>query len=638
MSTPEEVLKTFWGYDTFRSPQDDIIQAHLSGQDVLALLPTGAGKSVCYQIPALMHDGLCLVVSPLIALMKDQVQQLRKRGIRAGAIFSGLKEAEIDGILNNCAVGHYKLLYVSPERLGSDRFLTALRGLPVSMLAIDEAHCISQWGFDFRPSYRDIVLIRDLFPHVPIMALTASATPEVQEDIVRVLGFRKPYSRFMSTFERSNIGFAVRQDVAKPEKMLEILNKVEGTAIIYARNRKKTEDIARFLQKNNISATFYHAGLQHQERSQRQEAWIANKFRVMACTNAFGMGIDKPDVRLVIHVDLPDSLEAYYQEAGRAGRDGNRSYAVLLCNKEDKDNLLQQEQQRFPDLSIVKQVYNALFNHLGIAFGGGKRHSFEFNMYAFAKKHHWDTLMVFNVLKLLEQSGYLQMSDAFYLPSRVSVIMDKGELYRFQVAHPGHDAFIKLLLRTYEGVIGHFVKINELHLAGKMNVPLKEVTDRLKVLDKCGVLTYIQSSDSPRITFLEERVPEDHIRLDMAFIAFTRQQMRSRMDAMLDYTDASTDQCRQTVMRRYFGETSVQPCGKCDLCLNRKQLEDAGTIAMQNKILHALEQSSYTQLSIPVFISSISHNRKEQYLETFRMMLDEGILKWVNEQKQIVGK
>jgi ATP-dependent DNA helicase RecQ len=635
--TALEILKKFWGYDQFRYPQDEIVAAHLEGKDVLALLPTGAGKSICYQVPALMQEGLCMVVSPLIALMKDQVQQLRKRNIGAGAIFSGMKEGEINGVLNNCATGHFKFLYVSPERLGSDRFLTALRGLHVSMLAVDEAHCISQWGFDFRPSYRDIVLVREMFPEMPVMALTASATPEVQKDIVKSLQFKEGFAQFMSSFERPNISFAVRSNVSKPDKILEILEKIPGSAIIYSRNRRKTEDISKFLERNKISSTFYHAGLENQERNRRQEAWIAGKYRVMSCTNAFGMGIDKPDVRLVIHADLPDSLEAYYQEAGRAGRDGKISYAVLLCNQEDKDNLLEQEQQRFPDFELVKKIYNSLYNYLGIAFGGGKRHSFEFDIHHFARRYKWDTLLVFNALKLLEQSGYLHLSEAFYLPSRVNILLTGADLYKFQVQHKEYDEFIKTILRNYEGVVGHYIRINEIHLAKKAGMEEKDVQRMLKMLHRLKVLSYIPSSDSPRITFMEERLPDDLLRLDHAFIAFSRKQMRQRIDAMMDYAEAAPEACRQVIIREYFGEKNTEACGKCDLCLNRRYFKNLTSDAIRKIILKKVEESPGRQMAVKDLLQTVGHTSKEQYLEVIRILLDEGTVKWINEQQKVIS-
>jgi ATP-dependent DNA helicase RecQ len=638
MASSLQILSKYWGYPGFRAPQEEIISAVLSGNDVLALLPTGAGKSICYQVPALMKEGLCLVISPLIALMKDQVQQLKRRGISAAAIFSGLKEAEIDGILNNCAVGHYKLLYVSPERLASDRFRLAIRDIHVSMLAVDEAHCISQWGHDFRPSYRDIAKVREMFPDIPVMALTASATPRVQQDIADVLELRSGFARFQSSFARPNISFAVRADVSKPEKILEILFKVKGTAIIYARNRRRTEDIAKYLDQNGISATFYHAGLNSQDRSRRQESWVEGKIRVMCCTNAFGMGIDKPDVRVVIHVDVPESLEAYYQEAGRAGRDGKRSYAVLLVNKEDKELMEMSVTQKFPDLATVRRVYNAVFNFLGIAFGGGKYNSFEFNIYVFAARYKLELVTVYNSLKLLEQSGYLQLSEAFYMPSKITLQMDKSALYQFQVAHADLDVFIKELLRTYEGLFGHYVSISEQFLANKTKVPLKEVVRKLELLSKYKVITYIPASEAPRITFLEERLPEDLVRLDQVFLAFSKAQMSARVESVLQYAEGSADACRQMLMQAYFGEHTANPCGHCDLCLHRKQLSIISHPELfRERLLNKVKEAGSGGLSVKTLLAQASVSAKEQYLEMLRILLDEQQLCWINEQEQIIG-
>jgi ATP-dependent DNA helicase RecQ len=633
MKEPLDILKEFWKYDQFRSPQDEIIDASLNNQDVLALLPTGAGKSICYQVPALARTGVCLVISPLIALMKDQVQQLEKRGVNASAIYTGLKEPEIDRILNNCASGHTQLLYISPERLASKRFLIGLKTLHVSMLAIDEAHCISQWGFDFRPSYRNIASIRELFPTIPIIALTASATPKVQEDINQSLQLKKDVKIFKSSFERSNISFVVRHNTSKPEKMLEILNKVNGSSIIYTSNRKRTQEIAEFLIKNGISATFYHAGLSSDERSKRQEAWIKNQCRVMCCTNAFGMGIDKPNVRMVIHADVPESLEAYYQEAGRAGRDGKRSYAVLLFNEKDKEKLLKSVDEKFPDFEFVKLLYNALYNYLNIAFAGGKGHSFEFNISDFGRRYKWDTLKVFNSLKLLEQAGYLTLGEAFYLPSRLKFNFERTDLYRFQVENIQYDGFIKTILRTYENVQNDFVKINELHLAKRAGITTSECIFMLKELNAKGVLLYIPSSEKPRISFLEERLREDYIRLDFDWIAFIKKQMKSRIQAMFDYAEADDSTCRQVVMRRYFGETKTGNCGTCDHCLLMKQLELVQSEDFRNHLINQIKKSGSTGINYQDFTKNLESSIKEYYLEMIRILIDEKQLEWVDESK-----
>lgn len=636
MKSALDILREVWKYPQFRSPQDAIVDASLQGHDVLALLPTGAGKSVCYQVPALAREGVCIVISPLIALMKDQVQQLKRRSVSAAAIFSGMSEYEIDGVLNNCAVGHTKLLYVSPERLSSPRFLIALKTLPVSMLAVDEAHCISQWGFDFRPSYRNIAAIREFFPDIPVMALTASATPEVQKDIVTSLNLRKNVQIFTASFERPNISFAVREHTSKPEKLLEILQKVQGTAIVYTSNRKKTEEIAQYLVQRGISATFYHAGLNAQERNKRQEAWIANQCRVMCCTNAFGMGIDKPDVRLVVHADVPESLEAYYQEAGRGGRDGKRSYAVLLFNEKDKEKLFKAVDEKFPDFGFVKQVYNALYNYLNIAFAGGKGHSYEFNLVDFSKKYKWETIQVFNALKMLEQSGYLTLGEAFFLPSRMKINLDRTDLYKFQVANMMYDGLIKAILRTYEGVQNHVVKINELQLAKKVLMQPNDCIKMLKELSQRGVILYIQSTEKPRITFLEERLKEEYVRLDFEFISFTKNQIKGRIEAMLDYAEADEISCRQVILRSYFGEKNPQKCGSCDHCLKAKQLQSVNSEDIRKRLIKMIEPYGEQGILIKDLSDKLGSTLKEQYLEMLRYLIDEEQLVWTDASQQYI--
>ncbi|MCO5231047.1 MAG: RecQ family ATP-dependent DNA helicase [Chitinophagales bacterium] len=637
MSKALEILKDVWKYDNFRFPQADIIEAHLQGHDVLALLPTGAGKSICYQVPALVREGVCIVISPLIALMKDQVQQLKRRGVNAGAIFSGISEYEIDRVLNNCAMGHTKLLYISPERLASPRFLTALKTLPVSMIAVDEAHCISQWGFDFRPSYRNIATVREYFPDVPLIALTASATLEVQKDIIQSLELKKDVKVFRASFERPNISFVVREHTSKSDRLLGILQKVNGVAIVYALNRKRTEEVAKYLSEKGMTATFYHAGLNADERSKRQDDWLRNKVRVMCCTNAFGMGIDKSNVRIVVHIDVPASLEAYYQEAGRAGRDGKRSYAVLLFNEKDKDKLYKSVEEKFPKFDFVKLVYNALYNYLNISFGGGKNHSFEFNITQFSRRYKWDALQVFNALKLLEQAGYLVLGEAFYLPSRLKFEMERTDLYRFQVANMQYDGLIKAILRTYEGVLHFITKINEFDLAKIANLHPNDCIKMLRELNEKGVLIYIPSSEKPRISFLEERIVEDKIRLDFEWINFIKSQMNKRVQGMLDYAEADSSTCRQIILRNYFGEESPERCGVCDNCLRVNQLTQVNAEELRLRILKKMTIYDEYGVSINVLVESLGNTLKDQYLEMIKVLLDEHQLKWIDESKKYIS-
>ena len=635
-NSPLEILRNVWKYPQFRYPQGEIIAAQLQGHDVLALLPTGAGKSICYQVSALARTGLCLVISPLIALMKDQVEQLRKREIAAAAIYSGLSEYEIDGILNNCAVGHTRILYVSPERLSSERFLVGLKTLPLSMLAVDEAHCISQWGYDFRPSYREIFKIRALFPDLPIIALTASATIEVQQDIANSLGLKKGYQIFTSSFERPNISFVVRKHTSKSDLILNILQKVKGSAIIYTSNRKKTQEISTYLNKQGLASTFYHAGLASDERNKRQEAWISNQNPIICCTNAFGMGIDKPNVRVVIHADVPESLEAYYQEAGRAGRDGKKSYAVLLYNDRDKEKLYQAVNEKFPDFQFVKIVYNAIYNYLNIALGGGKGHSFEFDMVEFSRRYKWEVLKVFNTLKLLEQYGYFSLSEAFFLPSRLQVVKERLELYKFQVANLEFDNLIKTILRSYDGVMTQIVKINELHLAKRAMMSTSDCVKMLRELSKRNVIVYIPSSDKPRISFLEERLPENNLRLDFDQLTFTKNQMKRRIQAMLDYAEADESACRQEIMRAYFGENNTHRCGVCDLCLAQKQYQTTTPEQMRTNLLTWIKSYGAKGIKIDELQLKFGNILKEQYLDLMRILLDEGQLIWVDKTQKYV--
>ena len=448
--SPLDILKQYWGYESFRPLQEDIIQSVLQGRDTLALLPTGGGKSLCYQIPALCRDGICIVVSPLIALMKDQVQQLQDRNISAVAVYAGMHYRDIDRVFDNCAHGHYKLLYLSPERLTTELARERIKRMRVNLLAVDEAHCVSQWGYDFRPPYLQIPEIREWLPGVPVLALTATATQPVVTDIQEKLAF-KNQQVFFQSFARDNLSFAVVQEDAKDQKLLEILRKIPGCAVVYVRNRRRTKEIAQLLRQNRIAADYYHAGLNMEERSAKQDAWIRNKTRVIVATNAFGMGIDKPDVRLVVHMDLPDSLEAYYQEAGRGGRDGKRAFAVLLYNQADKQMLERSLELSFPDMPLIRQVYQALGHYYQLAVGGGEGQSFDFDIVHFCESFRLDAAKVLPCLQLLEQAGWLSLSESVFTPSALMIKVSKESLYDFQLKHPRFDPLLKTILRTYQG-------------------------------------------------------------------------------------------------------------------------------------------------------------------------------------------
>jgi ATP-dependent DNA helicase RecQ len=567
----QQVLKKYWGFDTFRSLQEDIIRSVGEGRDTLGLMPTGGGKSITFQVPALAHDGLCLVVTPLIALMKDQVENLKKKGIKAHAIHSGLTFNEIQTAFENCIYGDYKFLYLSPERLSTELFLTKLPHLKINLLAVDEAHCISQWGYDFRPSYMKIAEVRELLPDVPLLALTATATPQVVEDIQVLLNFKKK-NVFQKSFERSNLAYVVRLSENKEEQLLKILESVKGSAVVYVRNRKKTREYAELILRNGIKADFFHAGLPQKIKDDRQEKWKSNQNRVMVCTNAFGMGIDKPDVRVVVHMDSPDSLEAYFQEAGRAGRDGEKAYAVLLWSPTDKMQLNRSATVTFPEPEVIKRVYDAVGNFFQIAVGSGSNANFDFNMGRFCAAYGFNVLTVFNSLKILQRAGYLAFSEDMDIPSKVMVLFDNFELYKFQVAHAALDPVIKVLLRSYTGLFTEYATVDEDLMAKRLNCTRDEVYQALQQLSRYHVIHYIPQRNTPVITYLQRREEIRHVVLPAEVYQKRKEQYRERVDAVIEYA-TSTHICRSRLLLSYFGENSNNNCGHCDVCINRKKTD-----------------------------------------------------------------
>ncbi len=632
MTAPHDILKKYFGYDEFRTPQLEVIRSVLDGKDTMALLPTGGGKSLCFQVPALMREGICLVVSPLIALMKDQVFQLKKRDIKAAAVFSGLTYHEIDMILDNCQFGYYKFLFVSPERLKMDIFLERFKQMNVSLIAVDEAHCVSQWGYDFRPPYLEIAAIRQFHPKVPVLALTASATPVVQEDIIHQLKFRKGYQVFKKSFIRDNLSFVVRKEEAKYPKLLEIIQKLNGSGIIYVRNRNKTKEVAEYLQKNNIKADFYHAGLNTKERSLKQDNWLHNKKPVIVCTNAFGMGIDKPDVRFVIHLDVPENLEAYYQEAGRAGRDGKLSYAVLFYTQSDLDNLSEKLQQKFPPAEMIKKVYNSLCNYLEIAVESGNMMTYPFDITHFCRSFKLESSLVYNCLKMLEQENYLQLSEGVLMPSRAIFRVDKLTLYRFEVANAAYAPVVKSMLRTYGGIFDHYAKISERELAKLVKLEEKEVVKQLAFLHKNKIITYIPSSDHPTITMLTERMHESNLYLNTQYIRQRKKVNEVQLNAMLNYTEQSST-CRQMVICTYFGEKEVVPCGKCDICLdNKRKLEQNANFNKAKKAI--LERTDNEWKRVEELLPANAHFAQALYKEVIRFLLDEKVIV-MNDQNEL---
>ncbi|MEL6669736.1 MAG: ATP-dependent DNA helicase RecQ [Bacteroidota bacterium] len=578
MHTPLEVLQKFWGYAAFRPGQQEIIDAVLAGQDTLALLPTGGGKSICYQVPALCMEGVTLVVSPLIALMKDQVQQLQRRGIVADALYSGLRRADIDRILDNAVYGNLKLLYLSPERLQTDLARERIRRMPISLIAVDEAHCISQWGYDFRPPYQQIANIRELHPAVPTLAVTATATPEVVADIQQYLGFRGAHRLFQKSFARDNLNYVVRETADKGSQLIRLLKNVPGSSIVYVRSRRKTTEIAQALNRFGFKAAAYHAGLSPDERDKRQADWIEDRIRVMVATNAFGMGIDKPDVRSVVHWELPDSPEAYFQEAGRAGRDGEASFALLIFQERDAELMLKRHEQSYPATDDIKRVYRALGSYLQLAVGAGKMESYDFQLEQFAKTFSLDRLLVYYSLKALEKAGYLIMSEAIHQPARLRFLVSKEQLYDYQLKNQQLNKLLKSILRTSQGAFVEPVRLREGNLANFLGWKQERLQSTFQKLASEGIIEYYPTKDAPQLTLLTERLEAENLNLDIKNYHFRRDRDRQRIDVMTGY--AMQEKCRSVQLLNYFGETNTELCGRCDVCrsstnsgLNTKQYD-----------------------------------------------------------------
>ncbi|MEL6834759.1 MAG: ATP-dependent DNA helicase RecQ [Bacteroidota bacterium] len=623
MRNIHDILAEYWGYEKFRPLQEEIIQSVLSGQDTLALLPTGGGKSICFQVPTLALEGLCLVISPLIALMKDQVQQLQQRGIRAAAIYSGISYQDIDRILDNAVFGHLQFLYLSPERLKTELLQERLAKMPLKLIAVDEAHCISQWGYDFRPAYLQIADIRQLVPQVPLIALTATATPEVALDIQAKLQFGSTGTAFNKSFIRSNLAYVVRKAEGKLAQLQRILDRIPGSAVVYVRNRRRTKEIAIELVRRNIRASFYHAGLNMEDREARQEAWINGKIRVMVATNAFGMGIDKANVRSVIHLELPDSLEAYFQEAGRAGRDGEKAYAVLLYTPTDKDRLQKQLERSFPEMDTIRQVYRALGSYLQLATGAGEGQSFDFDLPKFAETYQLDGGTVYYCLKVLEQEGWLAVSEAVYIPASLQIIVNKDVLYDYQLKNPKQDQILKIVLRSYQGAFNYPVKLKEKQLAKFLKISTSELRKGLLSMHQSGIIRYRAAKDHPQIILLRERVPAENLSINFTAYRERKERQSNRLQAAISY--AETDICRSQQLVRYFGEKGAARCGVCDVCLTqRKQPYDTHTHQqLSAKIQELLEESP---LSIQEIVGRFQNFEEAQILQCLSFLMDEGFV------------
>lgn len=617
-----QILTRYWGYSEFRPLQLDIIQSVASGKDTLGLMPTGGGKSITFQVYSLSKKGICIVVTPLIALMKDQVESLLKKGIKALKIHSGMSQTEIKVTLDNAVWGDYKFLYVSPERLGSEYFKEKLVKMDVNLIAVDEAHCISQWGYDFRPSYMNIIQLRELLPGVTFLALTATATSKVVDDIQDKLGFEKQNVLSMS-FQRENLSYLVRIRENKTGYLLETLKNVKGSGVIYSRSRKGTREIAAELRKNRISADFYHAGLSTGVRHEKQDDWLSGKTRVIVATNAFGMGIDKPDVRFVIHMDPPDSLEAYFQEAGRAGRDGKKAAAVLLFNNADKTKLKKHVSVAFPEIENIKRIYHSLCNYLQVAEGFGKGQSFEFSLQDFAQSFKFQQAMVYNSLKILQREGYVEFTEEVDSPSRIYFTVSRDDLYKFQVANATFDTFIKLVLRSYTGLFNGYVNIDEELLARRAGIDQDTVYNFLKHLRKSNIIDYVPRNRTPFVYFSKERISLSRLKITKENYDFRKKDFLERVNSVIHYA-TSTTTCRSQLLLQYFGESDSPECGLCDVCQSMHRI---GLSSFEfNEISRQVKKILETPCSYESLLLKLKGNR-EKSME---------VLKWLLDNKNIV--
>ena len=620
----KEILEKYWGYSSFRPMQEQIINSALAGKDTLALMPTGGGKSICFQVPAMAHEGMCLVVSPLIALIKDQVQNLQEKGIKALAVYSGMTYTQIDATLDNAIYGDFKFLYVSPERLHTPMFMERVKKMNINYLVVDEAHCISQWGYDFRPAYLEIKEIKQLIGDVPTIALTATATKSVAEDIMRVLEFQEP-NIISSGFERANLSYVVRNVDDKFGNMLKICNGVPGCGIVYVRERKRCEEISSFLRQNGITADFYHAGLSKELRNHKQDAWKKDEIRVMVATNAFGMGIDKPDVRFVVHYDLPDSLEAYFQEAGRAGRDGKRAYATLLWNTTDVSRLRQIHTISYPEIDYIKEIYQKVFIYLNIPYEEGKDSVSKFNLIEFSKRFSVNSVSAYYAIKYLEQEGYWELTDEIDNPSKIMFTVGRDELYKVQIDNPALDKFIKSILRIYTALFSRITPIDEEYIARVTMDSVAGVKEKLIQLSRLHIIKYIPRVRTPLIIMHTERLVESNLFISKKRYEERKGMFQKRIESIISYVK-ETGECRSRLLIDYFGQEVKGDCGICDVCLKRKKLQsgEEGRRDAQKRILSLLESNS-GEMKISQLETAVG-DEYPFYLKVLRELIDNGLV------------
>ncbi|NOY37681.1 MAG: RecQ family ATP-dependent DNA helicase [Chlorobi bacterium] len=624
-----QILEKYWGYKRFRPLQEEIILSVANGHDTLGLMPTGGGKSLTFQVPAMAKEGLCLVVTPLIALMKDQVTRLRSMGIKALAVYSGLTREEIDVALDNCIFGDFKFLYVSPERLGTPIFRSRVQEMNINMIVVDEAHCISQWGYDFRPSYLRIAELRELIPGIPVLALTATATPGVVDDIMEKLKFREKNVLRM-TFARKNLAYMVRWTEDKNGELLRMVTSLRGSGIVYVRTRKHAREVALLLKDHKITADYYHAGLSHELRDRKQHKWTTGNFRVIVATNAFGMGIDKADVQFVIHMDIPDSLEAFFQEAGRAGRDGKKAYAILLAAGNDELKLKKRAEVNFPPVKTIKEVYEALGNYFQIPVGAAKNQVFDFSITDFVSRYKFNVMIAFNSLKFLEREGYIEVTEDINNPSRVHFLVLRDQLYKFQVSNSHFDAFIKLLLRSYTGMFTEFVPVFEDDLARKSRMPEETIRDFLIKLSQQQIIRYIPRKKTPLIIFTEERLDNKNLWISPENYKLRKENYFRRQEKIWDYV-TNRNMCRSRYLLDYFGEKETEECGICDICREQQKSEPS-----KEEFDHILKELKIILSETPLDpdeIVDILKVSREHLVIVIRWMLDNGEAEYIEGEK-----